>query len=122
MSLAYRIMYRLGITRCGHTEPPGPLAELIDGPHAGPSAAKSGCILTDMGQGHRNPVRIALTAPARWVLDRIKRGRGRPPAAGVREPRRPKPSLPAAAVALDEPRVGLRRRLRLTSRRDSDRA
>jgi hypothetical protein len=58
-----------------------------------------------------NPLWIALTAPARWLLDRIKpragrrRGRGGngPPEAGVREPRRPLPDLPAGAMALPEP-------------------
>jgi hypothetical protein len=58
-----------------------------------------------------NPVWIALTAPARWVLDRLRpragsrRGRGGngPPGAGVREPRRPLPDLPAGAMALPEP-------------------
>jgi hypothetical protein len=58
-----------------------------------------------------NPVWIALTAPARWLLDRVRpraggrRGRGGngPPGAGVREPRRPLPDLPAAAMALPEP-------------------
>jgi hypothetical protein len=57
-----------------------------------------------------NPLWIALTAPSRWLLDRVsghrRRGwRGSPPAAGVREPRRPKPGLPSAAVALAEPRA-----------------
>jgi hypothetical protein len=60
-----------------------------------------------------NPVWIALTAPARWLLDHLRpfagsrRGRGGnggPPGAGVREPRRPLPDLPAAAMALPEPR------------------
>jgi hypothetical protein len=56
-----------------------------------------------------NPVWIALTAPARWVLDHLRPRVGRngngngPPGAGVREPRRPLPDLPAGAVALDEP-------------------
>jgi hypothetical protein len=58
-----------------------------------------------------NPLWIALTAPARWLLDRLRpraggrRGRGGngPPGAGVREPRRPLPDLPAAAMALPEP-------------------
>src|SRR5690349_18519883 len=53
-----------------------------------------------------NPVWIALTAPGRWVLDRLRprvggrRGRGGngPPGAGVREPRRPLPDLPAGAM------------------------
>lgn len=58
-----------------------------------------------------NPLYIALTAPARWLLDRVDGlGRGpwrgrRPPAAGVREPRRPKPGPPSGAVALAEPRT-----------------
>jgi hypothetical protein len=46
----------------------------------------------------------------RAVVDRVMRWRGRPPEeAGVREPRRPKPTLPAAAVALDEPSTRPRR-------------
>jgi hypothetical protein len=56
-----------------------------------------------------NPVWIALTAPARWLLDRASgfghQGRGTPPAAGVREPRRPKPRPPGGSVALAEPRT-----------------
>jgi hypothetical protein len=59
-----------------------------------------------------NPVWIALTAPARWLVDHFRprvggrRGRGGngPPGAGVREPRRPLPDLPAGAMALPEPR------------------
>jgi hypothetical protein len=58
-----------------------------------------------------NPLWIALTAPGRWLLDRIRpragsrRGCGGngPPSAGVREPRRPLPDLPAGAMALPEP-------------------
>jgi len=58
-----------------------------------------------------NPLWIALTAPMRWLLDRVRpraggrRGRGGngPPGAGVREPRRPLPDLPAEAMALPEP-------------------
>jgi hypothetical protein len=58
-----------------------------------------------------NPLWIALTAPGRWLLDRLRphvgsrRGRGGegPPGAGVREPRRPLPDLPAGAMALPEP-------------------
>jgi hypothetical protein len=58
-----------------------------------------------------NPVWIALTAPARWVLDHLRpragsrrrRGGNGPPDGGVREPRRPLPDLPAGAVALPEP-------------------
>jgi hypothetical protein len=59
-----------------------------------------------------NPVWIALTAPGRWVFDRLRpraggrqgRGGNGPPGAGVREPRRPLPDLPAGAMALPEPR------------------
>ena len=36
MSLAYRMMYRLGVTPWEHAEPPGPLAGLIEGPDALP--------------------------------------------------------------------------------------
>jgi hypothetical protein len=54
-----------------------------------------------------NPLWIALTAPARWLGDRVsgfgRRGWRGPPAAGVREPRRPKPGLPGGSVALAEP-------------------
>jgi hypothetical protein len=43
----------------------------------------------------------------RAVVDQVMRWRGHPPQqAGVREPRRPRPTLPAAAVALAEPRTG----------------
>ena len=59
-----------------------------------------------------NPLWIALTAPARWLLDRVRpraggrRGRGGngPPGSGVREPRRPLPDLPARALAVPWPR------------------
>jgi hypothetical protein len=58
-----------------------------------------------------NPVWIALTAPARWLGDRLRprvgsghRRGGGDPGAGVREPRRPRPDLPAGAMALPEPR------------------
>jgi hypothetical protein len=55
-------------------------------------------------------MRQVLARTTTAVVDRIMRWRGRPPElAGVREPRRPKPTLPAAAVALDEPRSRLRR-------------
>lgn len=61
-----------------------------------------------------NPLWIALTAPARWLLDRAaisgrrsggRSGRSRPPDSGVREPRRPRPDLPGSPVALAEPRA-----------------
>jgi len=64
-----------------------------------------------MGRDYRNPVRNALTKMARSVQDRVMRWRGHPPQeSGVREPRRPRPTLPAAGVALDEPRIALYRR------------
>ncbi len=56
-----------------------------------------------------HPLWIALTAPARWLLDRVRpraggrRGGNGPPGSGVREPRRPLPDLPAGAMALPEP-------------------
>jgi len=58
-----------------------------------------------------NPLWIALTAPARWLLGHLRprvggrrrRGGNGPPGAGVREPRRPLPDLPAGAMALPEP-------------------
>jgi hypothetical protein len=63
------------------------------------------------GQVLTNPLWIALTAPARWLLDHLRpragsgrrRGGNGPPGAGVREPRRPLPDLPAGAMALPEP-------------------
>lgn len=36
MSLAYRITYRFGLTPWEHTQPPRPLADLIEGPAALP--------------------------------------------------------------------------------------
>ena len=63
--------------------------------------------------------RIPGTA-LQWVRDHLPKWRRRPPTAGVREPRRPKPSLPAAAVALKEPRVGLMHWIKLGSRRPGD--
>jgi hypothetical protein len=62
------------------------------------------------GMRQDDGVRQALARMTRAVVDRVKGWRGRPPEkAGVREPRRPKPTLPAAAVALAEPRTRLRR-------------
>jgi hypothetical protein len=76
----------------------------------------------------RRDLWIALTAPARWVRSHFGLGmagpalrwrfggrfwfRRRPPVAGVREPRRPRPVLPSAAVALAEPRTDLRQKVR----------
>lgn len=64
-----------------------------------------------------------LTAALQWVRD-LLRGRrpSRPPEVGVREPRRPKPTLPAAAIALAEPRTEVRRVIRLRNLRDTDEA
>lgn len=90
----------------------------------------------------RNPVVNAATSPGRFaprpaltLRDRLgasaaaglrrwgrrwwPRPKPKPEAAGVREPRRPKPTLPAAAVALAEPRTEIRRRIRLRSHRAS---
>jgi hypothetical protein len=77
-----------------------------------------------MAHGRRNSVRDALTAMVRSVTDRVKRWRGHPPEeAGVREPRRPRPNLPAASVALAEPRIALYRRwLKRDGEQGTDRA
>jgi hypothetical protein len=57
-------------------------------------------------------IRTTLTRLGRAVVDRFMRLRGHPPEeAGVREPRRPRPTLPAASVALLEPRTSPHRRL-----------
>jgi hypothetical protein len=58
-----------------------------------------------------------VAAALRRLVDRLTHRGRRPPLAGVREPRRPRPTLPAAAVALAEPRTARRRRIRLTHRR-----
>jgi hypothetical protein len=82
--------------------------------HVGPGRAAYAVATRNRTVARRvlaNPLWIALTAPARWLLDRIRpragsrRGRGGngPPGAGVREPRRPLPDLPAGAMALREP-------------------
>jgi hypothetical protein len=81
--------------------------------YAGPGRAAYASAIRNRKAARRvlaNPLWIALTAPARWLLDRVRpragrRGRGGngPPGAGVREPRRPLPDLPAAAMALPEP-------------------
>jgi hypothetical protein len=60
--------------------------------------------------GRVTQVRTALAVLARAVTDRFMRWRGHPPQeAGVREPRRPRPTLPAASVALAEPKTQVRR-------------
>ena len=63
---------------------------------------------------------IALMAPLRWATGYLGRRKSQPPEAGVREPRRPRPTLPAAAIALAEPRTEVRRWIKLTNRRDTD--
>lgn len=69
----------------------------------------------------RHQAGSALTNLARSVTDRVKRWRGHPPEeAGVREPRRPRPTLPGAAIALAEPRTGVFRWIKLTGRHDTD--
>jgi len=80
--------------------------------HVGPGRADYALATRDHKMARRvlaNPLWIALTAPARWFLNRVRpwaggrrRGNG-PPGAGVREPRRPRPDLPAGAMALPEP-------------------
>ena len=53
----------------------------------------------------------------RRLFERLAHRGRRPPPAGVREPRRPRPTLPSAAVALAEPRTARQRRIKLTRRR-----
>ncbi|HVT69754.1 MAG TPA: hypothetical protein VHF26_18525 [Trebonia sp.] len=75
-----------------------------DGRRAG-RGAPAGRTLAAVGE--------TLAAARRAVTDRLMRWRGRPPEeGGVREPRRPRPPLPAGAVALDEPRTRLHRWMR----------
>jgi len=74
-----------------------------------------------MGQGRRNLVWTVLSGASRWVRNQFGHRRQRPPPAEVREPRRPKPTLPAAAIALAEPRTKLRRTIRLTNLRGTHR-
>jgi hypothetical protein len=66
----------------------------------------------------------ALTAAFQKARDLLSRRwrPSRPPEAGVREPRRPRPTLPAAAIALSEPRTEVRRWVRLRNLRDTDNA
>lgn len=75
--------------------------------------------MAGMGPGYRNAIWVALSAPVRWARRDPRRWRRQPPEAGVREPRRPKPTLPAAAVALDEPRTEVRRWIKLLNWRDT---
>jgi hypothetical protein len=70
-----------------------------------------------MTREYRRPVQRRLAAALRRIRNRFGRRREQPPPAGVREPRRPRPTLPAAAVALAEPRTARTRRIRLISRR-----
>jgi hypothetical protein len=64
-----------------------------------------------------------LAAALERFRDLLRRRRpSHGPDAGVREPRRPRPTLPAAAIALAEPRTEVRRLIRLRNLRDSDKA
>jgi hypothetical protein len=56
-------------------------------------------------------------AGLRRLFERLTHRGRKPPLGGVREPRRPRPTLPSAAVALAEPRTARRRRIKLTRRR-----
>ena len=94
----------------------------------GPDATGTGQIFPGSGgRAHtqdmtREPVSEVWRGMAGWLrrlFDRLTHRGHRPPRAGVREPRRPRPNLPAAAVALDEPRTGLKRRIRLNRRRSA---
>ncbi|MGD0558651.1 MAG: hypothetical protein ABSA93_27195 [Streptosporangiaceae bacterium] len=62
-----------------------------------------------------------LRAIARKAIEKLRRRPTQPPFAGVREPRRPKPTLPSGAIALAEPRTSTRTRIRLFNRRDTAR-
>jgi hypothetical protein len=78
-----------------------------------------------VGQEYRrvtaiSAVWIVLSAPLRWARDYRQRRKHQPPEAGVRELRRPRPTLPAVAIALAEPRTEVRRWIKLTSRRRTD--
>jgi hypothetical protein len=78
-------------------------------------------IMAHMDEGNPNAILRLLTSAIEWLRGRFKPGRTtQPPMAGVREPRRPKPTLPAAAVALEEPPPP--KRYRLGSRPDPDRS
>jgi hypothetical protein len=64
-----------------------------------------------------------LATALEWVRGMLRGRRpSHPPEVGVREPRRPKPTLPAAAIALAEPRTEVRRVVRLRNLRDNDEA
>jgi hypothetical protein len=63
----------------------------------------------------------SLAVALRWILDRLRGRRpSLPPTAGVREPRKPRPTMPASAIALAEPRTEVRRLIRLRNLRDTD--
>ena len=94
-------------------QPIGHLSAERETPLADVTATAPGRTMMYMGR--------ALTTAMQWVRDRLRRGRpSRPPEAGVREPRRPRPTLPAAAIALAEPRTEVRRWIRLRNLRDTD--
>jgi hypothetical protein len=76
--------------------------------------------MADMDEGRPNTILTLLTSAIAWLRGRFKPEATQPPLAGVREPRRPKPTLPAAAVALEERPPP--KRYRLGSRPDPDRS
>ena len=64
MSVTYRILYRLGFTPWEHSEPPEPLAALIEGPQARPVTA--GVAAPPAGsQGDTPRRRQTVTNPSR---------------------------------------------------------
>jgi hypothetical protein len=74
-----------------------------------------------MPQAHNEDMGTPLATAIRWIRDLLSRSRPwRPPDGGVREPRRPRPTLPAAAIALAEPRTKVRRWIRLRNLRNAD--
>ena len=76
-----------------------------------------------MRHERRHEVWAAVVRTARSVTRRMTRRHGRPPDdAGVREPRRPKPTLPSAAIALAEPPVRIRYWFKLTGGHNPDHA
>jgi hypothetical protein len=74
-----------------------------------------------MPLAHNENMGTALSTAVRWIRDLLSRTRpSGPPDSGVREPRRPRPTLPAAAIALAEPRTEVRRWIRLRNLRNTD--
>jgi len=82
---------------------------VLASPAARPTRRRAGRVRRFLMLVVTNPLWIALTAPARWLIDRAGGHRRRPwrppPDARVREPRRPGPGRPSGSVALAEPRA-----------------